>query len=54
MHQETLKKIQSFKDAAQKRHDEINRELKKQTDTAIATATQGLLNLEAKRSVAEV
>ena len=49
MHQNALKEIESIKQDAQKKHDEINKETKDAMDKAIAKAQKGVTGLDAKK-----
>ena len=49
-----MKEIQQIKADAQKKHDEINRETKALTDSAIAKAQKGVMGLELQVKKKEV
>ena len=53
VHESALKEIEGIKTEAQKKHDAINEETKKQTEAAIKKATDGLYGLD-KEDLAQV
>ena len=46
VHETALKEIEGIKTDAQKKHDAINEQTKKQTEAAIEKATKGLYGLD--------
>ena len=49
-HQKALRDITKLKEEAQKKHDEINRELKEKTDEVIHKAQDSVMGLDQKSS----
>ena len=45
-HQKALRDIQKLKEDAQKKHDEINRDLKDKTDDVIHSAQNSVMGLD--------